>query len=106
MELPEPAQLVDRQRRIPQVQQRVLEHRAVTVRQHEAIAIRPVRIRGVVSQMARPQRNGDVGHAHRHAGMPGFGRFDRVHRQRANRIGKIGVAHLRGGLYAECRNRA
>ena len=39
--------------------------------------------------MPRPQRDRDFGHAHRHAGMAGFRRFDRVHRQRADRVGEL-----------------
>ena len=73
------------------MQQRVLQHRAVAVREHEAVAIRPVRIGRIVAQMPRPQRDGDFGHAHRHAGMAALRGFDGVHRQRADRVGEFGV---------------
>ena len=59
-----------------QVQQRVEQHRAVAGRQHEAVAVGPARVGGVEFQEAGPQRGGDVGHAHRHAGMAGVGGFD------------------------------
>ena len=44
VQLAEVLQLVDRQVVAGQVQQRVQQHRAVAVRQHEAVAIGPVRI--------------------------------------------------------------
>jgi ribosomal protein L34E len=45
--------------------------------------------------VALPQRDRDLGHAHRHARMPGLRSFDRVHRQRADRVGcsvRVGVS--------------
>jgi hypothetical protein len=54
-----------------QVQQAVEEHRSVTVRQHEAIAIRPARVCSVEPQMTAEQSGGEVRHAERHARMPG-----------------------------------
>ena len=47
-------------------------------RQHEAVAVRPARVGGVEFQEAGPERGGDVGHAHRQAGMAGFGGLDGV----------------------------
>ena len=82
---------LDRQVVAGQMQQRVLQHRAVAVRQHEAVAVRPMRIRGVVAQVPIPQRDRDLRHAHRHARMPGLRGFDRVHRECADRVGKLGV---------------
>ena len=38
-----------------------------------------------------PQRHGDLGHAHRHARVAGLGRLDRVHGERADGIGELGV---------------
>ena len=90
-------QLLDRQVVAGQVQQRVEQHRAVAVRQHEAVAVRPVRVGRVVAQVAAPQRHGDLGHAHRHAGVAGIGLLHRVHRQRANGIGELGV----GGFWRD-----
>ncbi len=98
MQLPEVAQLRHRQVVTRQVQQRVLQHRAVAVRQHEAVAIRPVRVGRVVAQVPVPQRDGNVRHSHRHAGMARFRRFDGIHRERADCVGKfdIGSAWGRG----------
>jgi hypothetical protein len=69
VQLAEVAQLLDRQVVAGEVEKRVLEHRAVAVRQHEAVAIRPRGIGRVVTQVAPPEHLGDLGHAHRHAGM-------------------------------------
>ena len=46
---------------------------------------------GIEFQEARPQHRRDVGHAHRHARMAGFGLLDRVHRERADRVRHLGV---------------
>ena len=84
--------VVDRQRIAGQVQQRVQQHRAVAVRDHEAVAVRPLRIAGIVAQVVAPQDFGDVGHAHRHAGMAGVGFLDGIHREGADGIGKLPAA--------------
>ena len=81
-----------------QVQQPVEQHRAVPVRQHEAVAVGPVRRLRVEAQESGEQHGGDVGHAHRHAGMAGFGLLDRIHGERAQRVGhlaKLRVARRR-----------
>ena len=91
-ELAERLQVLDGQRVAGQVQQRVQQHRAVAVGDHEAVAVGPLRIAGVVAQVVAPQHFGDVGHAHRHAGVAGVGFLDRVHREGADRIGKLPAA--------------
>ena len=47
---------------------------------------------GRACRKSRPQHVGDVGHAHRHAGMAGLGLLDRVHGERADGIGEGGLA--------------
>jgi hypothetical protein len=87
-ELAEGLQLVQRHRlEAGQVQQAVEQHRAVAGRQHEAVAVGPVRLAGVVFEELAPEHGGDVGHAHRHAGVAAIGLFDGVHRQDANGVG-------------------
>ena len=78
-----------------EVEQRVQQHRAVAGGQHEPVAVRPARVGGIELVEAGPQRGGDIGHAHRHAGMAGFRRLHRVDRQRAD-----GVGHLPGLAWA------
>jgi hypothetical protein len=40
-------------------------------------------------QMIVPQHLGHIGHAHRHARMPGIGLLNRVHRQGTNSVGEL-----------------
>ncbi len=86
-ELAEALQLVERHVGIAeQVQEPVEQHRAVPVRQDEAVAVGPVRGLWVKAQELGEQHGRDVGHPHRHAGMAGFGLLDGVHRERAQRV--------------------
>ncbi len=62
-----------------QIQQRIQQHRAVPGGQDEAVAIRPSRIGGVEFQELREQHGGDIGGAHRQAGMAGFRLLDSIH---------------------------
>ena len=79
-----------------QVQERVQQHRAMAGRQHEAVAIGPLRRRRIEAQELPEQHGGDVRHAHGHAGVAGLGRLHRVHRQRADGVGQVLVAGLGG----------
>ena len=91
VQLAKALQLFDRQRVSGQMQQRILQHRAVAVGEYEAVAIRPMRIRRVVAQMTIPERDRDFGHPHRHSRMTGVGRLHSIHRQGAD-----GVREQRG----------
>ena len=86
-ELAERLEVVHREVVARQMQERVLQHRPVAVRQDEAVAAEPLRIGGIEAQMARPERGGDVRHAHRHAGVAGLGFLDSIHGERADRVG-------------------
>ncbi len=101
MKLAEMLQLFHRQIVAGQMQQRIQQHRAVAVRQHEAVAIRPVRVLRVMTQMARPQRNADFRHAHRHAGVTGVGLLNGIHRQRTDCVGHQGSGSGRRGRHVE-----
>ena len=91
-ELAEVAQLVHRHIRIAgEMQQRVEQHRAVPGRQHEAVAVGPIGRRGVELQELGEQHRRHVGHAHRHARMPGLGLLDRIHGERADGVGHVAV---------------
>ena len=68
-----------------QMQQRIQQHRAMPGREHETVAIGPGRIFRVEAQMVVEKNRGDVGHAHRHAGMTGFRGLDRIHGERSDR---------------------
>ena len=79
--------LLHRQVVAGEVQQGVLKHRGMAVRQHETVAARPLRVGRVEAHVAVPQRHAHLGHAHRRAGVAGAGLFDRIHRQGADGIG-------------------
>ena len=89
VQLPEALQLVEREVVAGQVQQRVEQHRTVAVGQDEAVAVRPLRVCGVVAQVALPQRDGDLRHAHRHARMSAPGGLDGVHGEGADGVGEF-----------------
>jgi hypothetical protein len=88
LELSKALDLFHRQGVAAQVEERILKHRPVAVREDEAIAVRPSRVGRIVAQMPVPQRDCDLGHAHRHARVSGIGCLHRIHRQGANSIGK------------------
>ncbi|MNH99974.1 hypothetical protein D3C73_527570 [compost metagenome] len=69
-----------------QIQQRIKKHRTVAGRQHEAIAVRPVRFRRVELQIFGEQDRCHVGHAHRHARVAGIRLFDGIHGKETDRI--------------------
>ena len=88
VQLAEPLDVLDAHAVIAgEVQQRVQQHRAVAVRQHEAVAVRPARIGGIEFQHPAVERGGNVGHAHRHAGVAGFRGLDGIDGQRADGVG-------------------
>jgi hypothetical protein len=99
--LAELLQLGERQVVAGEVEQRVEQHRAVAGREHEAVAVDPVRVTRVVLEVARPQDERVVGGAHRQPGVAAVGLLDRVDREeldgidREAREGRIGGG---GGL--------
>ena len=95
-ELAEALELVHRQVVAAQVQQRIQQHRAVAVGNDEAVAVDPARLCRVVAQVMAPQRFGNVGHAHRHAGMAGVGGLHGIHREDADGI-RAELAQTLGG---------
>jgi hypothetical protein len=64
-----------------QVQQTIKQHRAMTGRQHEPVAVGPVGGGGVEFQVLLEQHGGHIGHAHRHARVARVGGLHRIHRQ-------------------------
>jgi hypothetical protein len=86
VQLAEILQVVDRQVVAGQVQQRIQQHRAMAVGQHEAVAVGPLRVGRVVAQVAVPQHFGDLGHAHGRAGMAGIGLLHAVHGKGADGV--------------------
>jgi hypothetical protein len=102
VQLAEALQLFDRQRVAGEVQQGVLQHRTVTVGEHEAVAVGPLRVGRVVGEEIVPQHFGDVGHAHRHARMAGLRRLDGIDGEKTDGIGEVAAAGRRhGGVAGE-----
>ncbi len=98
-DLAEALDLLDGHRlRADQMQQRVDQHRAVTGREHEAVAVRPFQVGGIEFQEACEQDGGDIRRAHRQAGMPGLRLLDGVHREGADGVGHAVVFGAAGGL--------
>lgn len=97
VQLAELLELLDRQVVAGQVQQRVLQHRAVAVGQHETVAVEPLRVVRVVPEEIVPQHFGNIGHAHRHAGMAGFGGFDRIGGEKTDGVGQLAAGGLGHG---------
>ena len=86
-ELAEVADLVDRHPLdAEEIEDRIEQHRAVAGGEHEAVAVGPARVGRVELQVAGEQHGGDVGHAHRHARMAGFGALNGIHGERADRV--------------------
>jgi hypothetical protein len=91
VQLAEAAQLLHRQVVAGEVQECVLQHGAVPVGEHEAVAIGPRRVRRVVAQVVPPEHLRDLRHAHRHPRMAGVGLLHRVHGERADGVDDVGV---------------
>ena len=82
-------ELLHRQIEAAQVQQRVQQHGAVPVGEHEAVAVGPGRIGRVEAQVVVPQHFGDLGHAHRHSRMTRVRLLNSIHGQRTQRVGEF-----------------
>ena len=94
VQLTESLQIVDRKVVAGEVQQSVLQHRAMAVRKDEAVAAGPLRIRRIETKVTRPEGRRDIGHAHGHARVTGLGFLDGVHAEGTDRVGH----HLSRGL--------
>src|SRR6184192_4099343 len=62
VQLTKALQLFQRQRITGEVEQRIQQHRTVTIGKHEAVAVGPERIGGIVLQVPPPEHLGDVRH--------------------------------------------
>ena len=78
-----------------EVQQGIEQHRTVSGREHETVAVRPGRSAGVEFEELCEQHGRDIRSAHRQAGVAGFRLFDGIHGKPANRIGHTGMIDLR-----------
>src|SRR5204862_5967796 len=69
-----------------EMQQAVEEHRAVTGRQHESIAIEPAGMTRMVFEESRPQHVCHRRRAKRHAWMPAVSFLNGIYREEADRV--------------------
>jgi len=72
-----------------QMEQRIDQHRTMTGRQHEPVAICPFRGLGIIFQIVAEQHRGHVRHPHRHPRMAAVGSLYRIHGERSD-----GVCHV------------
>ena len=98
VQLAEVFQLLKRQIVTGQVQQAVEQHRGVAVGENKAVTVVPGGIVRVVLQEVVPQHFGNIGHAHRCAGMARIGFLHGIHAEGADGIGELFTGHssLRG----------
>ena len=85
--------IVQRQIVPGEMQQAIEQHRSVSRREHEAIAIEPRGIPGVVLQKSRPERVGHRRGAQWHAGMSAIGLLYGVYRQKPHGVDAQLVEH-------------
>ena len=97
-ELPEPLDVFDGHRIAGEIQHGVQQHRAVSVREHKAVAVLPQGVPRVVAHDIAPQHLGDVGHAHGHAGVSGVGALHGVHGECADGVGEFAACSHAGPL--------
>ena len=79
-----------------EVEHAVEEQRGVSGREHEAVAVGPVRIGRVVAQVAVPQGVGDRRQRHRRPRMPRVRLLDRIDRERPDGVDGEGLALAHG----------
>jgi hypothetical protein len=73
-----------------QVQPGIQEHRTMTGRQHEAIAVQPLRVVRAVAQRIAEQHRADLGAAQRQAEVPALTRVHSVDRETSSNGGGLG----------------
>ncbi len=85
-----------RRRRSRQVEHRVQEHRRVTGRQDEAVAVGPARVPRRVAEVAGPQGVRHRRGAHRCAGVPGVRLLDAIDREGPDGVDRELIEAVRG----------
>ncbi|MNZ78871.1 hypothetical protein D3C78_974610 [compost metagenome] len=92
VQLTEGLEVVDGDVIASQVQQRIDQHRAVTVGQHEAVTVSEVRVARAVFQIVAPKNLGDIRHAHRGTWMAAVGLLHGIHAEGTNGVGTLTTA--------------
>ena len=86
MQLTEVFDVVYGQVKTSEVQQRINQHRAVPIGEHEAIPVCPIRISGIVFQIPGPQDFSDVCHPHGGARVSCISFLNSIHGERSNGV--------------------
>ncbi len=84
--LAELLQVVEREAVAAEVETTVQQHGRVAARQHEAIAVGPMRVGGIMLQVLREEQITERRESHRRAGMTRVGLLHGVHGQRADGV--------------------
>ncbi|MNE27528.1 hypothetical protein D3C80_1209410 [compost metagenome] len=92
VQLTEGLEVVDGDVIAGQVQQRVDQHRAVTVGQHEAVTVGEGWIARVVLEVVTPKYFGDIRHTHWGTGMAAVGFLHGIHAEGTNGVGTLTTA--------------
>ncbi len=92
VQLTEGLEVVDGDVVTGQVQQRIDQHRAVAVGQHEAVTIGEVRVARVVLQIIAPKHFGDIRHAHGGTWVAAVGLLHGIHAECTNGVGTFTTA--------------
>jgi len=92
VQLAEVLQVVDGQVVAGQVQQRIDQHRAMPIGEHETIAIGPLRVGRVVLEVVAPEHLSDIRHAHWGTGVAAVGFLHGIHAECADGIGSLTTA--------------
>ena len=97
-ELAKALQLIDRHLGIArQIEQRIKQHRAMTGREHETVAVGPLGMGGIEFEKALEQHRRRDRHAHGHPGMPRRRLLHGIHGQRTDGIGEVALGSIGGG---------
>jgi hypothetical protein len=84
--LAELLEFIEREVVAREMQYRIQQHRRVAIREHEAIAIGPRRIGGVVPHVSREERIRQRCQSHRRAGVAALGLLHGIHGERADGV--------------------
>ena len=97
--LPELLEVIESEIVAGEVENAVQQHRRVSGRQHEAVAIGPARIGGVVAEMPGPEDVGEGSKRHRSARMARVRFLDGIHGEDSDRVDAEIFERLAGGSW-------
>ena len=84
--LPELLQVIEREIVAGEIEHAVQQHRCVSRRQHESIAVQPIRVGRIVAKVLGPEHVCEWRERHWCAGMAGVRFLNGVHRENSDRV--------------------